>query len=200
MACACSFGHGTGIDRTDAESEDTGSNQDADVDAPDSMMTMIDAAMMSDGPTAGVCNTAGLVCAGTTYATMCNGACWVRCTSNVAIANQPAAVTACTTWGGKLAPIRNQADHDCVVQTLFPGYAHWIGFEQASIATSVSTGWSWNSDGVTPTYFHWGSGQPNDLDANETDHAEQCAFINTAGDWHDDLCSSNGLYRFSCRR
>ena len=145
------------------------------------------------------CVTTGLACAGSVVAMPCNGACWIACTSSVAIPSQNAAANACAAWGGKLAPLRTLADHQCVVSTLFPNYAHWIGLEQSNNATSVAAGWTWNGDGIAITFEAWGAGQPDDQNANENG-TEQCAFIGTTGDWHDEQCGSNGLYRFSCRR
>ena len=132
---------------------------------------------------------------------MCNGACWVKCTQyGVAVPSQGAAALSCANWGGKLAPIRDQGDQDCVSQMLFPGQSHWIGFEQSGAAALLTEGWTWNSDGIVPTFTHWGAGQPNDANGNENDHAEQCATMNTAGDWHDTPCDDNNSYRFSCRK
>ena len=155
---------------------------------------------MIDAPPGVTCSTSGLTCAGQTMAAICNGTCWVKCTSAAPIAGQLMADIACTAWGGKLAPIRSAADQQCVVGVLFPDQAHWIGLEQSSIATTVATDWTWNGDGVAITFTGWGNGQPNDLNGNENDHAEQCAFINNVGDWHDEDCGNGGLYRFSCRK
>lgn len=196
IVAACSFDQGRAA--IDAEPQ-PGSDADTPLDAPgDMMMATTDAATDA---TFSSCTTSGLICAGTPLALMCNGACWAKCTQiGVSVPNQATAAASCANWGGKLAPIRNQGDQDCLQQTLFPQQAHWIGFEQASSAASVTAGWSWSSDGVTSPFVHWDSGQPNDLDASETDHAEQCAFMTTAGGWQDVACGDNGLYRFSCRR
>jgi len=191
LVAACSFDSGRA-------SGDAKPEPGSDADAPGDTMMATDAAI--DGSQSS-CTTSGLICAGQPVALMCNGACWVKCTQiGVSVPNQAAAAVSCASWGGTLAPIRNQGDQDCVEQTLFPSQAHWIGFEQPTSATSVSEGWTWNSDGVTPTFFHWGSGQPNDTNGNENDHAEQCASMNTSGDWHDTPCDDGGFYRFSCRK
>ncbi|HEY5922768.1 MAG TPA: C-type lectin domain-containing protein [Kofleriaceae bacterium] len=175
--------------------EDSGTS----IDAPsDSMIVMTDAP--GDGPTAGTCSTGGFVCTGTAVAITCNGSCWVKCQTTVPVAGQNVAAVACAGWGGSLAPIRNTADQACVAQMLFPSQAHWIGLEQDSTASLVTAGWTWNGNGVAISYDNWGNGQPNDANGTEPDHAEQCAFMNTAGDWHDTSCTDNGLYRFSCRK
>jgi hypothetical protein len=130
---------------------------------------------------------------------MCNGACWVKCTQAVPVPSQYAASGACDGWGGKLAPIRDANDEACVSQMLFPSQASWTGFEQALTATTPAGDWSWNGDGVTPTFLSWDSGQPNDFNGVEN-LQEQCAYMTTAGLWQDTDCFSSASYRFSCRR
>ena len=198
LLAACRFAPGSGMDQPQDDAPPPGIDGAIDAPRSDSMVIMADAAV--DGPFTSTCSGIGLTCAGSVVAVMCNGGCWAKCTSSVAIVNQAAAAGACATWGGELAPIRNQGDQDCVANTLFPQQAPWIGFEQSGTATTLTTGWTWNSDGIAPVYTHWGSGQPNDSNGNENDHAEQCAFMNTAGDWHDTSCGDGGLFRFSCRR
>jgi len=190
LVAACGFEHGTLLFDAPGQSGDGPHAGDAPTDTTN---------VTIDAPPE--CSSSGLVCAGVPSAVMCNGACWVKCTQiGVAVPNQGAAALSCASWGGKLAPIRDQGDQDCVAQMLFPGQSHWIGFEQSSTATSLTAGWTWNSDGIAPTYTHWGAGQPNDTDGDETDHSEQCATMNTAGDWHDTPCDDNNSYRFSCRK
>ena len=195
IVTACGFEHGAPARRDAPPAID-----DADIDAPDAAPNMIDAMVDAQPPNPVTCNPTGLPCVGTATAIACNGGCWVKCVSAGPITNQFAAATACTTWGGKLAPLKSTSDHTCAVMTIFSGQAFWIGLEQASTATQVDTQWTWNSDGVAITFDAWGMGQPNDLNGNENDHAEQCAFINTDGDWHDEACTNGGLYRFLCRR
>lgn len=187
LIAACSFTHGS-LAHDDAHIGD-GARTDGTTDGA------IDASPDAQG-----CTTAGLTCTnGTAIAVMCNGACWVKCTQATSLANQAVASNACTAWGGKLAPLRSQADNDCVAVTLFPSQSSWIGFEQDSSATTKSGGWSWNGDGVTPTYTNWSSGQPNDLDGTE-DGQEQCAYMPTTGTWQDTSCMDPNSFRFSCRR
>ena len=195
VVAACSFDRGTSTQR---DAPTPSSDAEVTSDAATDVLVLIDAPI--DGPSTVSCTTSGLVCPGTATAVMCNSACWVKCQTTLAIPSQNVAAVACNGWGGSLAPIRNAGDQACVEQTLFPSQAHWIGFEQASTASSVTANWTWNSDGVAVMYTGWGAGQPNDSNGNEIDHAEQCAFMNTAGDWHDSPCSDGGLYRFSCRR
>ncbi|HEX5059528.1 MAG TPA: C-type lectin domain-containing protein [Kofleriaceae bacterium] len=197
LVAACGFEHGTSVTRDDAPS--TLDDVLAAVDAPgDTMNVIVDAPPDSSLPPP-PCSTTGLICVGTTVAMNCNGACWVGCTQTANVPNQDHAVTACTAWGGKLAPIRTQADQNCVEQ-IFQGELNWIGFEQSSTATSLTTGWTWNSDGLTPTYTHWAAGQPNDVNGNENDHAEQCAFMDDNGTWGDSQCGNAAYFRFSCRK
>jgi len=181
MLAGCSFRHGSApaSDATHDGPPDVAI--DARIDAP---------------PDAATCPSTLLACPGGT-ATMlvCNNACWASCTAQGA---EPTAAAACTAWGGRLAPLQTQADQDCVQLTVLPGHASWIGFEQAAGATTLTSGWSWNSDGITPSFTNWGGGQPNDLDGIE-DGQEQCAYMSTpSGTWQDQGC---GLlfFNFSCR-
>jgi len=189
VVCACGFEHGAiSHDSQIDTGSGSGSNIDAAVDAP------ADAKI-----TNATCDTSGLTCAGTTVALMCNGACWVKCTQTVAVPSQLAASGACNGWGGELAPIRDANDQACVSQMLFPSQASWTGFEQSITSTTLSGGWSWNSDGVVPTFVNWDPGQPNDFNGVENGQ-EQCAYMTTSGGWQDTDCFSAASYRFSCRR
>jgi len=159
--------------------------------------------MMGDVPTDEpmiACSTTGLACPNSVVVAMvvCNGACWAKCQSTSQI-DFYAADAACTSWGGKLAPIRDAADQACVSQMVWPGDAHWIGLEQSYSAVETYRGWSWNGDNMQLAFAAWDSGQPDDINGNENDHAEQCAMMSTIGAWHDVPCSGT-LYRFSCRR
>lgn len=189
-ATSCSFSHGSLA-------------KDAPVTGDDDAPVMIDAAIDAApdaAPDLGSCNTTGFTCiGGTPVAVTCNGACWLKCQQSTPVASEAAASAACLAWGGKLAPIREQADNDCVAVTLFPAQASWIGYEQAATATMKTTEWSWNGDGVATNYVNWSVGQPNDLDGAE-DGQEQCAFMPTNGTWQDVACSDAGLFRLSCRR
>jgi hypothetical protein len=190
VAAACNFSHGS-------LAKDAGDDDAPRIDAPTdgALDAAVDAA-----PDLGSCNTTGFTCVGgTPVAVTCNGACWLKCQQSTPVANEPAAAAACAAWGGKLAPIRDLADNNCVAVTLFPAQASWIGFEQASTATVKTDEWSWNSDGVAPTFTNWSVGQPNDLDGTE-DGQEQCAFMPTNGTWQDVECAHTALYRLSCRR
>ena len=173
----------------DGGGDDGGSN----VDAPDDAVTKVymDAAGCY----------AGLACAGAgvqlVNKAVCNGGCWVTCTSDLPFTDQTTPSKACKDWGGHLAPIRSAADEACVSNVLFPSQASWIGFEQAS-STTLLGNWSWNSDGIAPAYTHWASGQPNDVDGTESNE-EQCAMMSTIGTWQDVPCTGQALFRFSCR-
>lgn len=194
VVAACSFQPGAFEGSRDA----AGGSTVADAPRDTNTTTPIDA-MTSPQPDAYVCSTAGLACVGTVVATMCNGGCWVRCTSTFAVPNQFAAGLACANWGGKLAPIRNAGDQACVSQTLFPAQASWIGLQQDPLADELDEGWSNNGDGVAVANPSWDGGQPNDANGSEN-AVENCAFMNTGGNWHDTSCFDGGLFRFSCRR
>ncbi len=148
------------------------------------------------------CSTAGFVCPGTTTHTVvkqiCNGGCWVSCNSDTPFTSETVVAKLCTDWGGRLAPIRTVEDQTCVHTMLFPSQASWIGFEQVAGQAFTNTGWSWNSDGIVPTYTNWSPGQPNDLDGLE-DGTKQCAYMTTIGEWQDTVCTGTTMYRFSCR-
>jgi hypothetical protein len=147
-------------------------------------------------PDAYVCSTAGLVCAGLVAMRTCNGACWVGCTGGV---EEPLAAQRCAAWGGRLAPLQTQADYDCAHTVVLPGIASWTGFEQAPGQTSNLAGWSWNGDGLAPTFLNWSGGQPNDTDGNENG-AEQCAYMsNPSGAWQDTPCTGSSQFAYSCR-
>jgi hypothetical protein len=176
-----------------------------DDDAPVMDDAAIDAAPDAhpDATVTASCSATGLTCLnGSTSAVTCNGACWVKCTYDATSGTpvtEPQASALCSAWGGKLAPIRDANDQACVGTTLFSSQASWIGFEQSVNASSLTGGWSWNSDGVTPTYTHWDTnGQPDDNNGSENGQ-EQCAFMPTTGVWHDTDCFGT-LYRFSCRK
>jgi hypothetical protein len=144
------------------------------------------------------CTTDNFSCLGTAVATTCNGGCWVKCTNSFGVSVLGAA-SACSNWGGELAPIRSAADDACVSQTLFPQQASLIGLLQSPFATAVDQGWSVNGDNAPLTYMNWDGGQPNDLDGTENGQ-EQCAYMPTNGKWQDDDCNNTALVRFSCRR
>jgi hypothetical protein len=147
------------------------------------------------------CSTATLDCPNpflTQLIQSCNGACWVSCQSNDAIADEATAAMKCANWGGELAPLRDVNDQACVHQGLFDQQASWIGFVQDPLATMKAAGWSWNSDGQTPGFTQWAGGQPNDADGTESGQ-EQCAVMSTGGDWQDVPCTGQTYARFSCR-
>lgn len=184
--------------------EDAAGNQDvAQIDAP-----AIDAAVAPDVPADVLsidaplpCSAAGLMCpGGMTAAITCNGACWAKCTEpgTTPIPDQQTAETWCGQWGGKLAPILSAADQTCVDTMLFPMQASWIGIVQGLNEATPAAGWSWNGDGVTPSYQHWSNGQPDDANDQENG-AEQCAYMPTFALWFDVPCDMQ-LFRFSCRR
>jgi hypothetical protein len=135
---------------------------------------------------AGVCSTAGLTCTAP-VAKRCGNNCWVSCPDPV---TQATASSRCVAWGGKLAPLRTSGDQTCLRQTVVPTGDVWIGFEQDATATTPAMGWSWNGDGITPTFLNWTTGQPDDGDGVE-DHTEQCAMI-AAGvsTWSDTVCTA----------
>lgn len=173
---------------------DPGVVPDPDGTMPIDMMgSGSDAKLPIDGST---CNATGLTCTGgTTKAMMCNGACWASCEDNQAV-TQTAASAACTSWGGKLAPLRDANDATCV-EMLLPGDQSWIGLEQSASAPNPNAGWTWNSDNVSITYTNWGLNQPDDSNGSENNQ-EQCAMRNSVGEWHDVPCD-NVLLMFSCR-
>jgi hypothetical protein len=195
---ACGFPHGSLSSRSDAPAGDDDApivHDDAAIDAvPDAR---------PDATVTSTCSASGLTCLnGSVSAVSCNGACWVKCTiggTAGAPVTEPQAAALCDGWGGKLAPIRNASDQACVATTLFPSQASWIGFEQDVNATTLLGGWTWNSDGVAPSYTSWDTnGQPDDQNGSENGQ-EQCAFMPTTGLWHDTDCFGT-LYRFSCRK
>jgi hypothetical protein len=147
-----------------------------------------------------VCSTVGLVCPdqAVRIKTECNGGCWVACQSNTAFTGEAQVAKLCTDWGGRLAPLRDANDQACVAQVVFPSQASWIGFTQADGQSTLTAGWSWDSDGIAPMYTHWDSGQPNDQNGSENGQ-EQCAYMTTSGGWQDTTCSDSQFYRFSCR-
>jgi hypothetical protein len=164
---------------------------------PDALDAAIDAGIIP--PDAFVCSNAGFGCpGGTSRMEICNSGCWVACTSLAAFTDQAVVAQICTAWGGKLAPIRDAAEQACVQGQIFPSQASWIGFEQAPGQTVKDVGWSWNSDGIVPSYTNWSSGQPNDLDGTESG-SEQCAFMTTGGTWQDVPCAGQQFFRFSCK-
>ncbi len=147
-----------------------------------------------DGST---CSAAGLVCPGTAPITFTfGGDCWAGCTNGDPI-SEVAAAQACTVWGGRLTPVYSAEELACVRAAIAPGSAMWLGLVQANGATTPGASWSWNGDGVSPTFVDWAPGQPNDGDGDE-DGAEQCAYSSTQTDWQDERCSS-AFARFACR-
>lgn len=169
---------------------------DADGTMPIDMMgSGSDAKPPIDGGSS--CTTTGLTCTGgTVKAMVCNNACWASCEDNQAV-TQPAASTACTAWGGKLAPLHDATDAACV-EMLLPGEQSWIGLQQSATAPNPNSAWTWNSDLVAITYTNWEMNQPDDANGSENGQ-EQCAMRNTIGEWHDVPCD-NTLLRFSCRK
>jgi hypothetical protein len=177
MCAACSFSSKVEHD----ELHDAAPLADAGPDAP------------IDGPK--TCSIDGLACAATAEIFTCNGACWASCPDR---GTQISAAKTCSDWGGKLAPLPTQADHECAQNVVFAGLAGWIGLEQAASTGATEAGWSWNNDGVPPAIVRWGGGQPNDNDGTE-DGNEQCAYISTSGTWHDQGCTVE-MANFACRR
>lgn len=195
LVAACAFHRGAGTQQDGPAPGDDARAIDArTIDAPqDGSNVILDA---PPPPDAFSCSSTGLSCpGGSVGVAMCNNDCWVSCT---ATGDEPTAATACHDWGGRLAPLQTQQDQDCVHLTVMPDKASWIGFEQATGATAVNTDWSWNSDGIAPTYLNWNGGQPNDADGVENG-AEQCAYMSTpSGTWQDQPCSTS-FANFSCR-
>ncbi len=193
LVAACAFHRGAGALQDGPPAGSDAPAIDARmIDAPrDGSNIIIDAP-----PDAFSCSSAGLSCPGGGIGVaMCNGDCWVSCP---ATGDEPTAAAACQAWGGRLAPLQTQQDQDCVHLTVLPGKASWIGFEQANNASAVNTDWSWNSDGIAPTFLNWNGGQPNDGDGVE-DGTEQCAYMsNPSGTWQDQPCSTS-FANFSCR-
>lgn len=121
--------------------------------------------------------------------------CWVGCRDgDVVSANEAAAF--CTAWGGRLGRI-NSADEEVCVRTVLNG-AIILGLTQAPMQAAADQGWSWNGDGVTPTYLPWSNGQPDDNDGIEDGEA-QCAFSNSNSVWDDMACDAPASARFTCR-
>jgi hypothetical protein len=123
--------------------------------------------------------------------------CWVGCTNGGEIFASEAA-TRCQAWGGRLNPVYSAEELSCLRAELNGG-AVLLGLSQSAGASGLGAGWSWNGDGVTPTYLPWDVGQPNDGTGVELGF-EQCAYSPGGGnnDWHDINCA--GLFsRFGCR-
>jgi hypothetical protein len=147
-----------------------------------------------------VCSTAGLQCVGQPAVIVsCGnpGDCWVGCTNGGQI-QATEAEARCATWGGRLNPIYTPEELTCVRAELNYG-AVLLGLTQSGGASGVGAGWSWNGDGVTPSYLPWDTGQPNDGTGTELGF-EQCAYSPGGGDtdWHDAACSAL-FSRFGCR-
>jgi hypothetical protein len=172
----------------------TGDARERDATTRDDAAT--DAAMIDATPG---CSTAGLDCpAGQeVLITGCGTACWVGCTDGTPI-TESAARDSCTSWGGTLGSFASGTELDCVRAAIARGSAMWIGLEQAPGATTPQAGWSWIS-GAALDFTDWASGQPNDGDGSETDHAEQCAYSSTQTTWQDTPCTDL-LARYACQR
>ena len=161
-----------------------------DVDAALVDAALVDAALI-DAPWV-ACPPSDIECTGVSSTFSCGGHCWTRCADTVTLAT---AGTRCTTWGGYLGEIDDQAENDCVAAAI-PSVATWFGMQQLSFATDPDVGWTWNGDLDPPAYVHWTAGQPDDGDGNESAN-EQCAYFGATGTWDDS--PSGSLFAFTCR-
>jgi hypothetical protein len=150
----------------------------------------IDTAPIDAIPTCGV---QGLTCSGNAVAYQCADTCWVGCSESLP---HNTASTRCTQWGGRLAPFESSSDQQCFRDYIQPSDDAWTGLEQMTGAASPAAGWSWNGDGLATPFLNWGSGQPDDGDANE-DGAQQCAqILDGTNKWQDVPCSAT--FTFAC--
>lgn len=96
----------------------------------------------------------------------------------------------CIAMGGRLATPANSAAN-AAVHSLITDVTY-IGFTQLSGQSSTSSGWQ-TSEGNTPGYFNWSSGEPNDMDGVEDDY-QDCGRMWTSGEWDDVNCSQVSQY------
>jgi hypothetical protein len=150
--------------------------------------TLIDAVV--DAPM--FCTT--IPCSGTSRFSSCGPRCFVTCEETL---NQGDATARCNQWGGALVSIHSANEVSCL-NTIAGTGSVWIGYTQATGATSLTAGWSW-TDGSSPTYVNWAGGEPSDGDGAE-DGTEQCGHIYPGGGWNDRPCSSTVISAFGCAR
>jgi len=204
VASACRFdSRDLGI--ADGARADAPARIDAPSGTPDAVITIdaapgtpdapVDAMVMIDATPA--CSTTGLVCPGSSPMLLACGTsdCWAGCSNGTPVAQAIAAVN-CVAWGGTLARLDNLTESTCIQDSL--NGAVWLGLVQADNSGSPSAGWSWNGDGVTPSYFHWAGGQPDDGGGGEN-NAENCAYLGTSEQWQDVSCTAT-FARYACRR
>jgi hypothetical protein len=96
----------------------------------------------------------------------------------------------CIAMGGRLATPADSGANDAVHSIITD--VTYIGFKQLSGQSSTSAGWQ-TSEGFTPIYFNWSSGEPNDMDGTEDDY-QDCGRMWTSGYWDDVNCSQVSPY------
>ena len=133
-------------------------------------------------------------CTGGSFFLTCNGRCFSTCRDTV---TQSEATTRCNAWGGALISLHTAGEVSCLNAIAGSGSV-WIGYVQASGATTSTAGWSW-TDGSSPVFTNWAGGEPSDGDGVE-DGTEQCGHIYPGGGWNDRPCSSTAITEFACAR
>jgi hypothetical protein len=171
---------------------------DADLDAMTDAMTVdapTDSAVVNSA-----CDVTGLTCPGgqPLRRLLCGQAaeCWVGCRDGDVLSPDQARLF-CDGLGMKLGIFDSANDEICVRMVL--NGSIMLGMTQAPGQLLPGDAWTRISDGLTPTYFNWGGGQPSDVDAIENGE-EQCATSNTSSEWHDVPCGSGASARWICRR
>ncbi len=106
-----------------------------------------------------------------------------------------AAKSDCEAMGGRLAvPISSSVNDS--LKTLASGSAAQIGIYQNSSQATPDAGFV-TVNGVTPSYFNWGSGEPNDYPSAAEDNQENCVSLRTDGAWNDRACGT-GTAQYIC--
>ena len=145
---------------------------------------------------AGRCTSLEPACGGTVVPFQCGARCYALCTGPEI---WDSARSRCQGVVADLASIGDIAEDTCVKVALADNAAGstWIGLAQEIVAITPDQGWSW-TDGSVYTPFGWRAlpQQPNDTDGNESDHQEQCGYIDLEG-WADRNCVVNS-FPFVC--
>ncbi|XP_070210463.1 tolloid-like protein 2 [Littorina saxatilis] len=96
----------------------------------------------------------------------------------------------CSTLGGELAEIRDQAAMDVFFHIRDDGVDQWIGLKKEGKGN-----WTWQ-DGSKLVWNKWTKGSRKSQAA--TGDKSYCATVRYTDDWYDDLCTAK--VHFNCRR
>lgn len=102
-----------------------------------------------------------------------------------------AAKADCEAMGGRLG-VPTSSTVNTALKNINGNAASFIGVYQTNYQSSPSANWV-NIEGVSQSYFNWGSGEPNDQQGTENNE-ENCGVLRADGMWNDLGCTNTRQY------